>query len=328
MDTNELLRFWPQSQDLIACVKTDAEAASEAVSQAVHQPLTFERRIIGGDRSSVHICDEHDVLRALLEPRLSEGRVILPIVGSSGTGKSHVVRWLDAEVRRSSGAEKRVVIRIPKGTSLKGVLTILLNNVQGSQYESYRQELLRAQNELDPEEAAGLLCEMLAHTLGEMYHDARRRLLEMPRDSAALLLSAYCSPTMLPSLLRNQHLRDSHFVRTADAVGVARRLVEQLTEGRSAGDEDDRQHQFTAADLVFSYADRSQLGPGEARAVNQLDREERRLEAVRVLNLALDGAKQKLLRLDPTRLSAHLKLFGHLGVGVEGSSGDRDRHVT
>jgi hypothetical protein len=300
MDINELLRFWPQSQDLVACVKTDAEAASEAVSQAVHQPLTLERRIIGGDRSSVQACDEYEVLRALLEPQLSEGRVILPIVGSSGTGKSHVVRWLDAQIRRASGADQRVVIRIPKGTSLKGVLTILLSHLPGSEYEPYRQELLRAKSELDPEEAAGLLCEMLAHTLGEMCQGARQRLLETPGDPSALMLAAYCSPNMLPSLLRNQHLRDSHFVRTGETPGVARRLVEQLTESRSAGDQDDRQHQFTSSDLVFSYADRSQLGPGEARAVNQLDREERRQEAVRVLNLALDGAKQKLLRLDPT----------------------------
>jgi hypothetical protein len=193
-----------------------------------------------------------------------------------------------------------VVIRIPKGTSLKGVLTILLNHLPGTEYEPYRQELLRAQNELDPDEAAGLLCEMLAHTLGEMYQDAHQRLLETPSDPSAQMLAAYCSPNVLPSLLRNQHLRDSHFVRTGGAPGVARRLVEQLTESRSAGDEDDRQHQFTSSDLEFSYADRSQLGPGEARAVNQLDREERRREAVRILNLALDGAKQKLLRLDPT----------------------------
>ncbi len=34
--------------------------------------------------------------------------------------------------------------------------------------------------------------------------------------------------------------------------------------------------------------------------MNQLDRAERRDEAVRILNLALDGAKQRLLRLDPT----------------------------
>ncbi|MFL6450918.1 MAG: protein DpdH [Bryobacteraceae bacterium] len=300
MDVTDLLVFWPKEDDLVACVKTDAEAASEAVSQAVHQPITFERRVIGGDGGNLQTCGEYEILRALLEPNLSDGRVILPVSGSSGTGKSHVVRWLDAEIRKLPGADKRVVIRIPKGTSLKGVLGILLSHIQASQYESFRQQLLRAQNELDPEESAGLLCEMLAQTLSDMYNEARRRLLDAPRDANALLLSAYCSPVMLPSLLRNQHLRDSHFVRGSSDVGVVRRLVEQLTVSRSAGDEDDRQHQFTVADLIFANTDRSQLGPVEQRALSQLDREERRREAVRILNLALDGAKQRLLRLDPT----------------------------
>ena len=105
MDVQDLLLFWPTKDDLVACIKTDAEAASEAVSQAVHQPITFERRLIGGDRSNIQTCDEHEILRVLLEPNLSDGRVILPISGSSGTGKSHVVRWLDAEVRKGPGAE-------------------------------------------------------------------------------------------------------------------------------------------------------------------------------------------------------------------------------
>jgi hypothetical protein len=89
----ELLRYWPHDEDVVACIKTDAEASSEAVSLAVHQPMRFERRIIGGS-GSPEPCDEHQLLRAFLATDLPEERVILPIVGSSGVGKSHVVRWL------------------------------------------------------------------------------------------------------------------------------------------------------------------------------------------------------------------------------------------
>ena len=32
----DLLAYWPSQEDVVACVKTDAEAASEAVSLAVH----------------------------------------------------------------------------------------------------------------------------------------------------------------------------------------------------------------------------------------------------------------------------------------------------
>jgi len=302
MVRRELLMYWPRQDDVAACVKTDAEASSEAVSLAVHQPMRFERRIIGSEASTVSYCDEHELLESFLTPNLPDGRVIVPIVGSSGTGKSHVVRWLDAQIRSVKGSEKRVVFRIPKGTSLKGVLGILLQTLHGSAYDRYREELVRAQEELDPEEAAGLLCEMLAHTLGEIGNQARERLMVNPGDRNAQEREAFCRAEMLPALLRNQLLRDQHFVHRRDGKdGVARRLVEQLTEERAAGLDDDRQHLFKADDLVFpATIDRDSLGRAEAKALAQLDREERRVSAARILNTALDDAKQRLLRLDPT----------------------------
>lgn len=296
---NELLRYWPYDDEVRACVKTDAEASSEAVSLAVHQPMHFERRTIGGS-ASVEQCSEHDLLRAFLTDELPEGRVILPIVGSSGVGKSHVVRWLDTQIRNQPGAKCRVVIRVPKGTSLRRVLGILLEKVEGSVYDEYRRELTRAQQELDPHEAAGLLCEMLAHTLTAMADDARATLAENPNDRNAREREAFCGPQMLPALLRNQYLRDHHFLKRPDgSAGVAARLVEQLTETCEAGSDDDRQNQFFPADLDFSAVAREELGRVEQRALGLL-RDERLPIAAKLLNAALDGAKQRLLRLDPT----------------------------
>jgi len=298
----ELLEYWPLREQVTACLKVDAEASSEAVALAVHQRMRFERRVIGGDGASLPECDEHELLEAFLQRDLSDGRVIIPIVGASGTGKSHVIRWLDTQVRHMEGNESRVVIRIPKGTSLKGVLSILLNTLEGSGFDEYRQELKRAQEELDPKEAAGLLCEMLAQTLEQTWVRAREKLISNPGDHDARECEAYCRRDMLPTLLRNQFLRDHHFVGIGESGnGVAKRLVEQLTEGRSAELGDDRQHLFTAADLVFSQSiDRDALGRAEARAISQLDREDRRGAAARILNEALDSAKQQLLHIDPT----------------------------
>ncbi len=301
MSQQDLLAYWPSQEDVVACVKTDAEAASEAVSLAVHQPLHFERRVIGGQSDTLLPCDERELLRLFLEPNLSEGRVIFPIVGSSGTGKSHVVRWIDAQLRRRPDHATRVVIRIPKGTSLKGVLGILLRDLPGSEYDQFRQELARAQEALDPNEAAGLLCEMLAHTISEIGLAARARLVENPGDRSAQERDAYCQNNMLPALLRNQLLRDQHFIRTRNGGdGIITRLVEQLTEGRPAGGDDDRQHVFTPQDLEFDHIERDGLGLAEKRAVGQLDREDRRQIAAAILNTALDDAKRRLLGLDQT----------------------------
>jgi hypothetical protein len=298
----DLLTYWPRQEDVSACVKTDAEASSEAVSLAVHQPMTFERRMIGGESGSLPPCDENELLELFLTNNIPDGRVIVPIVGSSGTGKSHVIRWLDAQIRRMEGHDRRVVIRIPKGTSLKGVLGILLKDLRGPEYDEYRKELVRAQEELDPEEAAGLLCEMLAYTVGEMGVQAKQKLLTNPGDSDARERDAFCRADMLPALLRNQLLRDQHFVHMSGGRnGVVTRLVAQLTEERAAGIDDDRQHLFTAEDLIFPVSmDQEGLGRLELKAIAHLGREDRRETAVRILNQALDDAKQRLLRLDPT----------------------------
>src|SRR5262249_16045903 len=155
--------------------------------------------------------------------------------------KSHVIRWLDAQIRHMEGHERRVVIRIPKDTSLKGVLGILLKDLHSTEYDEYRKELVRAQEELDPEETAGLLCEMFAHTVSEIGAQAKQRLLTNPGDRDAQERDAFGRTEFLPALLRNQLLRDLHFVRTLDGRdGVVKRLVAQLTEERAAGADDDR----------------------------------------------------------------------------------------
>src|SRR5207248_11530539 len=140
----DLLEFWPAAQRVADCVKVDAEASSEAVSIAVHQPMLFERRVIGADSTQSDKCDEHALLNAFLESHLSDGRVILPIVGSSGVGKSHIVRWLEARMRAMPGADRRVVIRIPKGLSLKGVLGLLLEHLSGPVYRSEERRVGKA----------------------------------------------------------------------------------------------------------------------------------------------------------------------------------------
>lgn len=77
---NELLGYWPREEDVVACIKTDAEASDKAVLLAVHQPMRFERQVIGGELGTVDTCDEHELLRKFLSTNLPDGRVIAFIV--------------------------------------------------------------------------------------------------------------------------------------------------------------------------------------------------------------------------------------------------------
>lgn len=296
----ELLELWPDDQAIAACMKTDAEAASEAVSMAVHQPVMFERRRIGGE-GALSPCDETEFLEAFLEPNLSDGRVIAPLVGRSGTGKSHIIRWIAATLNHLPGADLRVVIRIPKGTSLKGVLDILLERLTEPEYEPFRAKLKTANDQLDPERSAGLLCEMLAQTLAEKVTSAKSALLTNSKDQSAREVVDYGRADVLQTLLVNKGLRDRHFVREPSySTSPIRRLVEQLSRSKGPEDEDDKQYIFVPQDLDFGAVDTSDLGQAVKTAISQLARPERRAAACRVLNDALDGAKQSLLGIDPT----------------------------
>jgi hypothetical protein len=297
----ELLGYWPTQRNVKACMESDAEAASEAVTMAVHQPLQFRRRTIGSQSTALTSCDEQELLAALLEPDPFNGRVILPITGASGIGKSHVIRWLDAQVRHSEGADNRLVVRIPKGTSLRGVLGILIKCFSGEEYERFHQELSRAQDVLKPDEVAGLLCEHLAQALEEMGAGASAKRLDNPSDKTLQEIEAYCRKDMLPTLFRLQLLRDEHFVRTKDGKeGIVTKLVQQLTTDRTAANESAREDVFHSDDLAITSVDRTVLGRAENRALDSLDRPERREAATKVLNMALDDAKGRILRLDPT----------------------------
>ena len=75
--------------------------------------------------------------RALLDAFLGEpGPVVgAVVVGDSGSGKSHLVRWLDMHLQASPG---RVVVTVPKsGTSLRGVVELLLRELPTGVAEKY-----------------------------------------------------------------------------------------------------------------------------------------------------------------------------------------------
>ncbi|MCY1045629.1 protein DpdH [Corallococcus sp. bb12-1] len=299
-----LQEFWPTDAALRECIKGDAEAANEAVLLAVHQRIRMQRSDFGASGAPTP-CTEREVLAALLAPS-ADGRVIVPIVGTSGVGKSHVIRWLNAHLQHDPDAKRRVVIRIPKGSSLRGVLELLLGHdaLAGESFEHHRKSLRRAHESLGAEDTAHMLCEMLAQVLESASKEAqRRRATSSTLSELEKFQEALGDGRILPALLRNQYLRGHHWIQKPPNgnSGPVSQLVEQLSQARSADEEDDRKRLFEAADLSFSESmDRNQLGLDVQRAVALMARESTRAGAARVLNAALDTAKGRLLMLEQT----------------------------
>lgn len=307
----EQVRFWPEKEQLREVLKTEAEAASTAVALAVHQPVHFLQRTLDkGD--SEKLVSESELLKWFLDEAAdANGFRILPLVGETGVGKSHVVRWLDARLSALPDAERRVVIRVPKGQSLKGVLDQILSRKELSDpsYDAYREKIRGARDSINPREAAGLLCERLAQALEQLAERSQDERLSAGVSHQAdpefsKLTRAFGRPGMLPTLLRNQQLRDLHFVKTEEDPGVIRRLVAQLYEDQTGKIADDREHIFEEADLVLPeaiYDNRVEYGKAVLNAAEHCTRDvDRRRSAVAALNAALDPAKRELVGIGET----------------------------
>ena len=149
----DLLRLWPDAEAVQSCIKGEAEAIDDAVFLAVHQPMRFLRRDVGGDGQSA-VRGEEELLEEFFDSGLARGATDLAHCGEFGIGEVSLIRWLDAQTKLRGDAERYHVIRVPKGSSLKGVLRVLLDGLEGSEFDRIREELATAREHLDPERAA------------------------------------------------------------------------------------------------------------------------------------------------------------------------------
>jgi hypothetical protein len=264
-----------------ATLATEAVSPSAAVFFATHAPLRIYRH--GGNESQREAVSEEEVRRDFLGRPTANGILLLPVVGQSGTGKSHLVRWVK---EKTESTERRKVIYLPKSrTSLKAVVETLLADVRSEKLDQLRHDVAQMSSELDQ---AGLeqrvinqLQEALARAVPE---PGPARILAGPRGLAVLLLD----PHVREYLLRPQSLIPQL---------VASQLKDQA-EGVA-----DRPDQFTIDDLPLDILD-----PGKSAEVTQKllmlikARPELQNAAVKMLNEQLSVAMMNAANIGVGRL--------------------------
>jgi hypothetical protein len=170
-------QFWPTPENGSECLATEAEAIGDAVFLAVHQPMRLYRSPIPNTAES-ELLPEKDLLTSLLEKNPASGTLLIPLVGDSGVGKSHMIHWLDSQLRHRPDGVRRKITRIPKSSSLRSVLQLILDGLQGKEYDEIRKEIITAQLTLTPDEATIGLREKLLLELARKNKDARVKLQE------------------------------------------------------------------------------------------------------------------------------------------------------
>jgi hypothetical protein len=213
-------------------VNMDAASPPASTLLAVHHPARIRRRTVGS-KTEGELVTEQDVLEHFLDP--NRNLMLLPVLGESGTGKSHLVQWLRAHIEET--ATRRVIYVPRSGTGLRGLIELMLDKMEGPEAEHLRRELARAFESTNRSRLPGQLLDAIAEevshstdTTGIDARDARRR-----RGLAE----------RLPPLLRDEVFR-RWFLRPG---GVMERYVEAVLDEGIRPAEERSGFAFTSEDF-------------------------------------------------------------------------------
>lgn len=268
-------------------INTEAVSPSRAVFMATHAPLRIRRAGLDGRAivSDGPLIDEKTVLKDFLSLRSDTGALLLPVVGDSGTGKSHLVRWVRENLPAS---DKYKVIYLEKAkTSLRAVIDALLADAGSGALAQLRADIHRFTDGVD----AVTLSRRLVNALSEALAATTAR--DVPQHARPL-----AGPRGLTVVLQDPHV-------SAFMLGQGKfipRLAEQLLRDRADG-EPDRPMAFTMEDLPTDLLDLHRAAQVTIKLINAISgTTQLQQAAVDLLNQHLEAAVKRVASLGAGRL--------------------------
>jgi hypothetical protein len=268
-------------------VVVDAVNPSPAVFLATHRPSQMLRRDFEAAEGGT-LIDEEELLQDFLVP--NPGLLFFPIIGESGTGKSHLVRWLHLRLPHD---DARKVVYIPKyGTNLRRVIELILSDMTGDAVGELRSELDRAVDSLDEAGAPSRLLNELAASIEDRSREPRPSPAR-PNDDYRQWLEVELPKLLLDAVFRSKLL---------EPAGVINRLVREALQGKQ--DDASEPFAFKISDLPLSVADAARANKDVHALFTQLiDSSTLREVALELLNENLGPAIRTLFGMGGTRLS-------------------------
>ena len=288
-------------EDVISTIPTEAAVPSDQVLLATHAPLRITRRGGHGSRQGSELVSEQQVLDEFLSAAPNNGVLVATVIGESGAGKSHLVRWVNATIPRNP---RRHVVYLQKTeTSLKDVVEALLVDQRDPEFDELRRKVSSL--------GSGM-------TLDEMEHKLLAELAEALRTAEAD--SAYGKALVGENGLRlffTDPLFEQHLLRDGSFI---RRRAQHALRGRDA-DEGDVPLEFTAAELptdIGDYANVQEAAAATQRLFRRLIAQPAmQAEAARLINENLDIAVMKAASLAVGDIGQAFKKIREKLVGDE-----------
>ncbi len=248
-----LINYWPSAEHISQCIRTEAEELSEHVLLAVHEPMQLLRVGNGAEQQ----CTEADLLAHFLEVERP-----IPLIGRSGVGKSHLIRWLEAQLKLQSVFANWHIVRIPKNASLRQVLEILLDGLEGEEFESARLRIRSVGEMLRTGEVADLLLTFMSQQLQRLnarvaerisyYRESPQAGQQLPAEEKQRLRDINAHTT--PGCGLSELITDPNFKRSLlDPKHCIYQFASRLTQGATDQELSRNDYQIRAEDLDFSF---------------------------------------------------------------------------
>lgn len=283
-------RYWPTSERVNECIRTEAEVVDEAVLLAVHEPGPLLTRSANG--AAEDPATEKDLLDALLRPADDGSAVLVAITGDSGVGKSHMIRWLHAQLQRHPMRDQFVIVLVPKTASLRQVVERILAPLEGEAYRHLQSELTKAVEQLNTRDAGLMLATSLSIELQHNYETGMQALKERGADDRGIRERLALTKN-LRDLIRDPRVLDGWFS------AVLERIVRQTLEGGSETQTGELRR-FVPEDLIVpdTWLATDDVARSTLQALQQLTSSDgaRRPLAADVLQEALDPALRTVFR--------------------------------
>ena len=285
--------YWPSTENIHVCMQKEAEVLPAKVLLAVHHPMHLAKRSVEGRLVGENLS-ENDLLEAVI----TIDRPI-PIIGAAGSGKSHLIRWLDAQLRTNKETSDWHVVRIHKNSSLRGSLELLLEGLSGETFDTLRSSIETVGEKLDVQEVAHHLVVFVASLIESRYRSAEERYQQIRETNAELdegekeklqILKRHAGPECLPALIKDQN-----FNKLLVGEGCCfYQIAKHLTEGST--NEEIEEDRFAVQEGDFKFQAFGDLGRHARDYIQQksiFTRQESKLEAIELLNECLFEAQQK-----------------------------------
>lgn len=280
-------------QEVYAIINPEAESVPDYVFRGVHSPQVLRVAQPVGDHfqllkpSAFKLLAEEEFLREFL--RADRPHVQVAVYGRSGSGKSHLIHWLQLHVPRT---QSRLVLTIPKaGTSLRAIVKMIIAELpEDAQPQFLDTFALAGDSTLTRDGQKHELLNQIAQAVRE-----DTAITNDKRDLEDALLR------YLPDLFQDPELRRAHFLRDD---GIVSKLVDHVYAANTRYEPSEERHRFQADEFPISGTLFAAASKSARDAMQILLLDERNVQfAADIVNRVLDAAIGRALSFSGDRVS-------------------------